>query len=97
MQAAMENSVPSRGLTRRLSLLSAVVLGSAALITLLGVLLFETSFQTAAIALVACLISALLAHVAGEYPKGDEFIAARMAVQVVVRTALPIIVAIWGL
>jgi len=38
-----------------------------------------------------------LAHVAGEYPKGDPFIAARMAVQIVVRTALPFLVAVWGL
>ena len=81
MQAAMENSVPTRGLTLRLSLLSAVVLGSAVLITLVGVMMFDTSYQTAAIALVACLISALLAHVAGEYPRGDEFMMARMAVQ----------------
>jgi uncharacterized membrane protein len=97
MQAAMENSVHSRGLALRLSLLSAVVLGFAALITLVGVMLFDASFQTAAIALVACLISALLAHVAGEYPKGDELITARMAMQMVARTALPVIVAIWGL
>lgn len=97
MQAATENSVPSPGLARRLGLLSVVVVSFSALITLLGVMLFNASFQTAVIALLACLISALLAHVAGEYPRGDEFVMARMAIQVVARTSLPVVVVIWGL
>lgn len=92
-----DNSSPPKSLALRLVILAVVMLAVAAAAILVGVLFFKTSAQTALIALLTCLVSALLAHVAGEYPKGDPFIAARMAVQIVVRTALPFLVALWGL
>lgn len=102
MQATVNNTAENKlrrpkGLTLRLVVLALVMLAIAGVATLVGSLFFSTGTQTALIALVACLVSALLAHVAGEYPKGDPFIAARMAVQIVVRTALPFLVAVWGL
>ena len=87
----------SRGIGFRLALLAIVVVFAAVVFTSIGTLLFQTDLKTPAIALVACLVSALLAHVAGEYPKGDELVMARMAMQMVVRSALPFLVAVWGI
>lgn len=102
MQATVNNSSENKSslaksLTLRLVVLALVMLVTAAVAVIVGSVFFNTGTQTALIALVTCLVSALLAHVAGEYPKGDPFIAARMAVQIVVRTAMPFLVAIWGL
>ncbi len=102
MQATVNNSVENnssspKSLAFRLVVLALVMIALAAVCIVAGSLFFKTGIQTALIALVSCLVSALLAHVAGEYPKGDAYIAARMAVQIVVRTALPFLVAVWGL
>ena len=97
MQAGMWNRASSQGLGPRLVLLAIVVLGSTVIASVVGVLLFSTGFKTLLVALAACLVSSLLAHVAGEYPKGDELVMARMAVQMVVRGALPFLVAVWGI
>ena len=85
------------GLRKRLLILTAVMLLSGALIILAGVLLFKSDLSTATVALVTCLISSLLAHVAGEYPRGDLYFTARLAIQMMVRTGLPFAVALWGL
>lgn len=97
MQAAVDNSLQSKSLTIRLVLLTAIILGSAVLLISIGYLALGTGLQTPLIALAACLVSALLAHVAGEFPKGAAFIAARMATQIAVRTVIPLVVAVWGL
>ena len=96
-KSAGNKSILARSLMLRLAVLALVMLAVAGVAVLVGSLFFNTGTQTALIALVVCLVSTLLAHVAGEYPKGDLYIAARMAVQIVVRTALPFLVAIWGL
>lgn len=101
MQATVDNSIDKTSLLRslmsRLVVLALVMIAVAAVSILVGCVFFQTGIQTALIALAACLVSALLAHVAGEYPKGDVYVAARMAMQIAVRTALPFLVALWGL
>jgi len=96
MQTGYWKRVSSQGLGPRLLLLAMVVLAVGVPVAAVGVLLLGTSLKAAVVALVACLVSALLAHVAGEYPQGDMLIMARMAVQMVVRTALPFLVAVRG-
>jgi hypothetical protein len=93
----MLNRLASKGIGSRLGLLAVIVLGTGIVATMVGTMLFQADWRTGAIALVACLVSALFAHVAGEYPKGDELITARMTLQMVVRSALPFIVAVWGI
>lgn len=93
----MWKQLASRNIVFRLVLLAIVVFGAGVVATLLGMVVFQTGWKTAAIALFACLVSALFAHVAGEFPKGDELIAARMALQMVVRSVLPFVVAVWGI
>lgn len=97
MQVTVDNSLQPKTLPFRLLMLAIIILALAAVVILVGVMLFKTSTHTAVLALVTCLVSALLAHVAGEYPKGDIYIMARMALQMAVRTALPFAVAVWGL
>lgn len=97
MQTGFWKRASSRGLGPRLLLLAMVVLIVAVPVAAVGALLLGTCWKAAGVALVACLASALLAHVAGEYPRGDMLIMARMAIQMVVRTALPFLVALWGI
>jgi uncharacterized membrane protein len=97
MQVAVDNSVQTKSLSFRLMILSAIMVATAVLVIAVGTLLAGTSIQVALIAFVACFVSALLAHVAGEYPKGELYIQARMALQIVARTLLPFVVAVWGL
>ena len=97
MQTGMLNRVASKGIGYRLVVLAIVVAGVGVVAGLVGTSFFQADWKTAAIALAACLVSTLLAHVAGEYPEGDELIMARMAVQMVVRSALPFLVAVWGI
>ena len=102
MQATVDNQIETPGvapksLTTRLLLLGLLMLVVAAVVLAISVGLFQANLQTGLIALAACFISALGAHVCGEYPKGDVYIMARMALQMVVRTALPFVVSIWGL
>jgi hypothetical protein len=93
----MLNRVASNGLGYRLVLLAIVVVGAGVVASLVGTFLFQADIKTAVIALLACLVSALLAHVAGEFPKGDELMMARMAMQMAVRSVLPFGVAVWGI
>ena len=97
MQAGMLKQLASKGIALRLAVLAIIVVCAAALFTAIGTFLFQADPRTAAIALAACLVSALLAHVAGEYPQGDELIMARMAMQMAVRSVLPFAVAVWGI
>ena len=46
------------------------------------------------LALGVCVISSLVAHVAGEYPSGDDNFAARLALSMAVRTGLPFLTVI---
>ena len=97
MQTGMLNRLASKDIGFRLAVLAIIILGVGVVATMLGMALFHTDLKTAAIALIACLVSALFAHVAGEYPKGDELITARMTLQMVVRSVLPFAVAVWGI
>ena len=97
MLAAIENPTEDKSLMIRLAMLAGIMVVGGFILIALGVTLFHTELRPAVIAFITCLVSALVAHVAGEYPKGDVYIMARMAVQMVVRTSLPLVVAIWGL
>jgi len=97
MESGVLSRLASRDIGFRLMLLALIVFGAGVVATFLGVIGFQTGLKTPAIALVACLVSALMAHVAGEYPRGDELIAARMALQMVVRSALPFMIVVWGI
>jgi hypothetical protein len=97
MQTGMLNRLASKDIGFRLALLALIVFMFGVIAMLVGITVFQSDLKTAAIALIACLVSALFAHVAGEYPKGDELITARMTLQMVVRTALPFAVAVWGI
>ena len=97
MQTGMLNRLASKGIGYRLAVLAIVVAGVGVVAGAVGTSFFQADWKAAAVALAACLVSTLLAHVAGEYPEGDELIMARMAVQMVVRSALPFLVAVWGI
>lgn len=85
------------GLAVRLMILAGILMLAAVLIGAIGMWLFDSSLATIVIALVACLVAALLAHIAGEHPRGDLYFAARLALQMAARTVPPLIVAVWGL
>lgn len=80
----------------RLWLLSIAMLLSGVVLIGFGVFVFGTSLKTGVLALMVCWVSSALAHVGGEYPKGDYNFAARMAIQMVVRTLPPFGFALWG-
>ena len=81
----------------RLLVVAACLFLSALVVVPLGMFVFQTSLQTALLAFFVCLVAALVAHVAGEYPEGNEFIMARMAIQMAVRTVLPFVAALWAI
>ena len=89
-------SEPTESMVGRMMLLAGVMFVAGLVIVGIAAGLFSASLTNGLIAWLVCTISALAAHVGGEYPKGDYNFAARMAIQMVVRTVLPFGVAIWG-
>lgn len=85
------------GTVGRLCLLSAIILLSGLVLIGLGVSVFGSSIHTGVFALLVCWISAVIAHVGGEYPRGEFNFAARLAIQMVVRTLPPFAFALWGI
>ena len=83
-------------LSSRLMLLFVVMLATGFLVVGLGVGLFGTGVLEALLGWAVCTIAAMLAHIGGEFPRGDFNFAARMAIQMVVRTVPPFLVALWG-
>jgi hypothetical protein len=55
---------------------------------------FDVNLNMAILALVVCVISSLVAHVVGEYPKGDDNFAARLAGSLMARTAMPFLLVV---
>ena len=80
----------------RVTALLGVMIVAGIVIIGVGSGLLGASLSNALIAWSVCTVSALLAHVGGEYPKGTHNFAARMAIQMVVRTVIPFGVALWG-
>lgn len=78
----------------RLMLMSAILLVVGVVSIGLAVQFELVSFQMAALAFLVCGISSLLAHVAGEYPSGDDNFAARLALSMAVRTGPPFLLVI---
>lgn len=93
----MGERVSTLSLASRLAILALALTACAAVAGFVGVWMLGGSLQILLFAFLPCLVGALLAHVAGEYPKGDLYIMARMAVQIVVRTLPPFVVAVWAL
>ena len=83
-------------LTSRMMVLSAVMLLAGVLVVAIGVGVFGTGVYEALLGWAVCTIAAVLAHIGGEYPRGDFNFAARLAIQMVVRTVPPFAVALWG-
>ncbi len=80
----------------RIGLFSLILLVSGVVLIGLGVFVFGISLKTGLIGWLACWIAGVIAHIGGEYPRGDFNFAARMAIQMVVRTVPPFGVALWG-
>ena len=111
MQATFENSgshptsgnsnligsLASKSLPLRLLALGLWLLFAGALVGVTAMTLFGSSLYLPLMAFGACFISALLAHVFSEYPQGHVYFAARMALQLTVRTILPLALCVWGL
>ena len=77
-------------------MLFAIMSLAGLVIIALGVFAFGTSLFEALLGWGVCTVAALLAHLGGEFPRGDFNFAARMAIQMVVRTVPPFLVALWG-
>ena len=96
----MKPSTSSTGAVRSLGLLTRLAVIAGVLLVVGTVAIGLTSyfelcdFRFAIGALVVCVISSLVAHVAGEYPSGDENFAARLALSMAVRTGLPFLAVI---
>ena len=87
----------NNSLSSRLMLLFVVMLVSGALIVGLGIGLFGAGLFESLLGWAVCTVAAMLAHVGGEFPRGEFNFAARMAIQMVVRTVPPFLVALWGI
>lgn len=85
------------GLLYRMGLLLAAMVLAGAIVFAVGVFLLGGSANVFLIAWAVCTVSAIAAHVGSEYPRGDYNFAARMAIQMLVRTIPPFAVAIWGI
>ena len=91
---AQAMKISSLGLKNRLLLLAVGLSLFGAVAILLVSSFFEVNLNMAVLALVVCVISSLVAHVVGEYPKGDDYFAARLAGSLVARTALPFLLVV---
>lgn len=85
---------PFSSLGFRLVMLSSALLAVGVVAIALSVQLGGVSFSMALLAFVVCAVSTLLAHVAGEYPAGDDNFAARLALSMAVRTGPPFLLVI---
>jgi hypothetical protein len=81
----------------RLFVICVAILLSGLLLGSLGVGVIGTGWREFLIAWIAGLLVAVLAHLGGEFPKGTEFLAVRLAIQMVVRTVPLMALAIWGI
>ena len=87
----------SSDIVGRILLLAGVLVLAGLVVIGVGAGLLSASLKTGLLAWLVCTVSAVVAHVCGEYPKGVHNFAARMAIQMMVRTAIPFLVVIWGL
>ena len=62
-----------------------------AIAILVAVYFQVAQLETAILALAVCVISSQLAHIAGEYPSGDDYFMARLASSISVRTGIPLL------
>jgi len=82
------------GLLTRLAIIAGVLVIVGGLAIWLAFQYQLCEFGLSVAALVVCVISSLVAHVAGEYPSGQNNYAARLALSTAVRTGLPFLAVI---
>ena len=83
------------GLTSRLLLLAAALL-LVGLVAISAAVHFQVArLETAVLALIVCVISSQLAHIVGEYPRGDDYFMARLAASISVRTGIPLLAVVF--
>lgn len=73
----------------RLALIAAVMLVVGGGLATVGVQLGWVSIPAVFSGLAVCLTASVLAHLAGEFPRGDALFMARLALSMAVRTGLP--------
>lgn len=71
-----------------------IVLG---VVVVLLATVFPTDLSMAMFAWAVCAVGTVVAHLFSWYPKGTEFLTARLACAMISRTALPLGFAVWGL
>lgn len=87
-------SKPSFGLTTRLCMIAGVLVAVGLVAIWLASIWFEVDPGMAGLALAVCVISSLVAHVVGEYPRGDDYFAARLALSLAARTGPPFLLVV---
>lgn len=97
LRSANDGRNAHRRLASSLALLAVFMLSIGIAVSLVGTSFFGSSVEVVVLAWSVCFLSTLLAHIAGEYPQGDSYFAVRMALQLVVRTVPPFVVAVWAL
>ena len=76
----------------RLLLIAATLVVSAVIAIPVLVGFQQVDVEMAGLAFLVCVISSLVAHIVGEYPSGDDYFAARLALSLSARTLLPFLV-----
>ncbi len=83
------------GLVTRAAIIVAIMV-AVSLVGVFAVVQFQLfSFGLAVLAAVVCVISSLVAHVVGEFPKGDDYFAARLALSIMARTGPPFLLVLF--
>lgn len=85
---------PSFGMTTRLCIIAGLLLAVGCAGIWVATTWFEADWRLLLVAMGVCVISSLVAHVVGEYPRGDDYFAARMALSLAARTAPPFLLVI---
>ena len=96
-QTISQNRLPmGRSMTHRMCVLVAALLLAGLIVFGIGVWLLGGSVAVCLIAWAICTVSAIAAHIGSEFPRGEYNFAARLAIQMLVRTIPPFALAIWG-
>jgi hypothetical protein len=80
----------------RLVILASVMIAVGAIAIGVAVPFGILPLSLAVLALLTCVVSSLVAHVAGEYPSGHEFFMARLTASMSIRTGLPLLVVLFA-
>ena len=93
-----EFSVRSFGqLARQTAIVFVSVVSLGLLLSFLGSWFFGATVWVGLLATLVSAFSSAAAHLASEFPRGNEFALARLMVGMAIRTVLPLLVVVWGL